>query len=80
MKKGTPHFNLGFFKDGLRINSRQFHPLNMSINGIKMETDREFKTVDPMDLLESFETMKVEDASKSDKIKALKTMLQKLDF
>lgn len=80
MKKGMPKITLGFFKDGLRINSKQFHPLNMSVNGISMESDKKFKSIDPMELFETFETLKVDDATKPEKIKTLKTMLQKLEL
>ncbi len=50
LKKALPKIALRFFKDGLKINSKQFNPLNMSICCFKMETDKEFKAVDPIDL------------------------------
>lgn len=80
MKKGTPKLNLGFFKDGLKINSKQFHPLNMSFGkDLKLESDKTFKAVDPMDLLETLDSLNVENASKSEKINVLKTMLDKIN-
>lgn len=80
MKQGVPKLNFGFYKDGFRINSRQFHPLNMSINGLKLESDREYKAIDPIDLVESFSSLNIEDATRLDRVKALKEMLKKINF
>lgn len=79
MAKGIPKLNLGFFDDGFKINSKKFHPLNMSLSDIKLESDKEYKSVDPMELLDSFSEMKLEGAAKTDKIKALKGMLGKIN-
>lgn len=80
MKKGVPKINLGFYKDGFKINSKQFHPLNMSIKGLKLECDKEYKPVDPLDLLESLNSVDVRDATKVDKIASLKAMLEKANI
>ncbi len=80
MKNGTPKLNLGFFKDGLKINSKQFHPLNMSFGkNLKLESDRAIKSIDPMELLETLDSLNVENATKSEKINVLKTMLEKIN-
>lgn len=71
-------FNFGFHKDGLTINGKDFHPLNWSYNGISMESDVSTKPVNAMDLLETLTSVNVEQATKLDKLQALKTMVNKI--
>lgn len=79
MKKGMPKLSFGFFKDGLKINSKTFHPLNLSLKDLKLESDREYAPIDPMELIESMSNINLEGAAKADKIKTLKTILGKVN-
>lgn len=78
MATEIPKLNLGFFKDGLRINSKKFDPLNMSFKGIKLESDKERKKADATDILEGLTSIDVTSAGSSDKVKVLKSMLAKV--
>ncbi|MGI6777676.1 MAG: hypothetical protein ACOX7R_06510 [Acetivibrionales bacterium] len=78
MGREIPKMSLGFFKDGLRINSKKFHPLNTSIKGLKLESDRNYKPIDAMDILSSLSSINTGKSTKLDKVNTLKTVLDKV--
>jgi len=73
---GAPNLTFGFNKDGLTINGKKFHPLNLSFKGLKLESDREFKPVDPVNIIESLTSLNTRDATDAGKINALKTIIK----
>lgn len=73
---GAPNLTFGFNKDGLTINGKKFHPLNLSFKGLKLESDREFKPVDPVNIIESLTSLNTRDATDAGKTNALKTIIK----
>jgi hypothetical protein len=71
---------IGFNKNGLTLNSKQFDPLNLSVNGHGIESDRSVNDVDAFDILESLASVRDSDkrATKSEGLDALKTLMQKV--
>ena len=78
MKRQLPKLTFGFSKEGFLINSKKFHPLNMDLGGVKLESDVDYKPPQAVDLLETFSSIDVDNASKAQKINALKTILEKV--
>lgn len=78
LKRQLPKLTFGFNKDGFEINSKKFHPLNMDLGGVKLESDVDYKPPKAMDLLEAFSSLDVDNATKAQKINALKTILDKV--
>lgn len=71
---------IGFNKNGLTFNSKQFDPLNFTVNGHGLESDRSDSNVDAFDILESLASVRDSDkrATKSEGLDALKTLMQKV--
>lgn len=72
---GAP-ISFGFNKDGLTINGKKFHPLNFSYKGLKLESDKEYAPIDPINILESLTSLDTRDASDTGKINSLKTIVK----
>lgn len=70
---------IGFSKDGLKLNSKKFHPLNMAFKGFEMESDINADPINPAEILGVFESITSNDAAKMDKINILKKMLEIVD-
>lgn len=50
----------------------------MDLGGVKLESDVDYKPPQAVDLLETFSSIDVDNASKAQKINALKTILEKV--
>lgn len=70
---------IGFSKGELRFNSKKFDPLNMGIKGLGIESNASNKPVNGMKLLEDLSLMKVEKATKLDKMKGLGELIDKIN-
>ncbi|MCR2042849.1 hypothetical protein [Anaerosalibacter massiliensis] len=68
---------IGFSKDGLTFNSKKFHPLNLPLKGISLESDIPLNPTSATEILTAFQEVKPENASKSEKIQLLKSMVDK---
>jgi len=80
LAKNIPKFTLGFGKDGLKINNKKFHPLNVSVHGIAVESDKEYKPVDAGNLLDSLISLRnVRSDDDAGKVNVLKTLLDKVN-
>jgi len=73
---GTPNLTFGFNRDGLTINGKKFHPLNLSFKGLKLESDREYAPIDPINILTSLTSLDTRDATDAGKINTLKAMIK----
>lgn len=69
---------IGFGKDGLTLNSKKFDPLNLSVNGHGIESDRSLPQVDPFEILSTLASIKSagDEVAKLDKIKALRSVVK----
>jgi len=69
---------IGFSKDGLKLNSKKFHPLNFSTKNVTLESDIPVNNVNAIDILSAFQRPDIRSASKEDGIELLKEMLSKI--
>lgn len=73
-----PNIKLGFLRDGLKINGKQFHPLNMKLQGIVLESEEEASLVDAnrvLDSLNASSDVRVSKISKMNRIEILKDLI-----
>ncbi|SDK07022.1 hypothetical protein [Natronincola ferrireducens] len=70
---------IGFNKEGLTFNAKKFHPLNMGIKGYKIESNENINTVDATEILEELTLVKGKRASKLEKMKGLRGVLNKIN-
>ncbi|WP_066501017.1 hypothetical protein [Abyssisolibacter fermentans] len=71
---------IGFYKDGLKVNSKKFNPLNVAFKGHKLETDKEYKPLEASEVLETFRSISGQRNTRQDKINALKQMIDKMNM
>ncbi len=77
-KKTFNNIKFGFNTRGLTVNGKEFHPLNWSTDKFALESDIPTNPVDAVELLETLATVNSEEATKQDKLGALKTMVGKV--
>ncbi|WP_028309659.1 hypothetical protein [Desulfitibacter alkalitolerans] len=68
---------IGFTKDGLTLNSKKFDPLNITVNGHGIESNRTVENVDPFQLLEGLASCRRPEATRLDQIRALQSVISR---
>ncbi len=68
---------IGFSKDGLRLNSKKFNPLNLPIKGVEIESDIPLTPPNAADILSVFQQPNIRSANKMQGIDILKSMIEK---
>jgi hypothetical protein len=79
-RKERGKLKIGFSNGKLTLNSKEFNPLNLSVKGHGLECNEPIKTVDPFELLDSLASVNNAQATREDKVKGLKAMLDKLSL
>ncbi|NLW23538.1 MAG: hypothetical protein GXY88_09875 [Tissierellia bacterium] len=71
---------IGFSKDGLKLNQKDFNPLNipLPIKGIGIESDIPAKQPDAAEILSVFQRPNIRKANRLQGIEILKSMLEKV--
>ncbi|NLW23747.1 MAG: hypothetical protein GXY91_00605 [Clostridia bacterium] len=73
---------IGFSKKGLTLNSKEFNPLNISVNGFGLET-QDLKLpidIDPFEVLEGLAQARGAEVTQEQKIKILQETLKKFEL
>jgi len=68
---------IGFSKDGLRLNSKKFNPLNFKINGVELESDIPLNPPNANEILSVFQQPNLRNANKMQGIDILKSIIEK---
>lgn len=68
---------VGFSKDGLTLNSKKFHPLNMPLKGVQIESDIPVEPVNASEVLSVFQRPDIRSASRMEGIDILRQMIEK---
>ncbi|MBW4828867.1 MAG: hypothetical protein KZY61_14030 [Clostridiaceae bacterium] len=68
---------IGFSKNGLTFNSKKFHPLNLPLKGVGLESDIPLEPTNSTEILTAFEEVKPKNSSKLEKIQLLKSIVDK---
>ncbi len=69
---------VGFSKDGLKLNSKEFNPLNLPLKGVGLESDIPLNPPKAEDILSVFQQPNIRSANRMQGIDILKTMLEKV--
>jgi hypothetical protein len=69
---------IGFGENGLTLNSKEFDPLNISVNGHGIESTRSVNKVDPFEAMANLAAIRSESSqsTRMDKIKALQSVIK----
>ena len=68
---------VGFSKDGLKLNSKEFNPLNLPLKGVGLESDIPLNPP-KAEILSVFQQPNIRSANRMQGIDILKTMLEKV--
>lgn len=73
---------IGFNKEGLTLNSKKFDPLNLSVKGHGIESERSVNDIDALDILETLASVRTsnKEVSTTDKLNVLKTLMEKVNI
>lgn len=69
---------IGFTKNGLTLNGKKFHPLNMNLKNMTLESDVPAEAPRAADILAVFQKPNIRNASREQGVEVLKEMLEKL--
>jgi len=70
---------IGFSKNGLTLNSKQFNPLNMPLTkNVSLESDIPVGPVNVSEILSVFERPNIREVNRQEGIEILKSLLEKL--
>lgn len=69
---------VGFSKDGLSINGKKFHPLNMPLKNVTIESGIPAEPPKAEDVLSVFQVPNIRNASREQGVEILKRMLEKM--
>ncbi|MBZ2174249.1 hypothetical protein K8M07_03205 [Schnuerera sp. xch1] len=69
---------IGFSKDGLKLNSKKFNPLNIPLKGVSIESDIPVEPVSASNILSVFEQPNIREVDRTKGIEVLKSIIDKV--
>lgn len=69
---------IGFSKEGLTLNGKKFHPLNMPLKSVSLESDVPVEVPKAEDILSVFSTPNIRNVSREQGVEVLRQMLEKM--
>lgn len=69
---------IGFSKDGLKLNSKKFNPLNIPLKSVSIESDIPVEPVSASNILSVFEQPNIREVDRTKGIEVLKNIIDKV--
>jgi len=76
-QEGGMKLKVGFSKNGLRLNSKEFNPLNLPLKGVGIESDIPLNPPNAEDILSVFQQPNIRSANRAQGVEILKSMIEK---